>query len=203
VSSSLVVQAVPKALEEESRQAYELVVGHRGLGGFASMLLGSTGLRMAAHAAGPVVIVRGENPPPRRGEVVVGLDLRADSTVALHYAFEAAAARGARVRVVHAWQPAAVLDPSEVVEPEDVDEKLRWKIIEAHAPLRKTYPDVEVVEQVVLEHPVIALCDASRDASLVVVGEHDHNWLEVPRLGSVSHGVIHQGHCPVAVVRTR
>jgi nucleotide-binding universal stress UspA family protein len=202
VGTTLVVQSTPQALQDESRQAFELVVGHRGLGGFASMLLGSTGLRMAAHADSPVVIVRGEDEPRRDGEIVVGLDLRADAAAALAYAFDAASVRGARVRVVHAWEPAAVLaDPGIEVAVKDVTEKLRWQLIEAHAPWRKTYPGVEVVEDVVPDHPVTALTDASRNAALVVVGEHDHSRFHIPRLGAISHGVIHHAHSPVAVVR--
>jgi nucleotide-binding universal stress UspA family protein len=45
-------------LEEESRQADLLVVGHRGHGAFTGMLLGSVSMHCVTNAACPVVVVR-------------------------------------------------------------------------------------------------------------------------------------------------
>ncbi|MGC4955904.1 universal stress protein [Actinomadura citrea] len=188
-------RTVAGGLRHYTGEAAEVVVGHRGRGGFASMLLGSTGLHLAGHHPGPVIIVRGHSDTPI-GEVAVGLDLATDPAPALDHAFAAAAARGARLRVLHAWRPAA-----HAVEP-DVDAQLaangRYDRLAAElAPWRERHPDLKVVEDVVVGHPVQMLARASAEADLIVVGSRGRSF----PLGSVGHGVIHHAHCPVAVVR--
>lgn len=54
-----------KVLVEQARRADLLVVGHRGRGGFASVMLGSVGLQCVLHGSGPVTIVRPEPAEPR------------------------------------------------------------------------------------------------------------------------------------------
>ncbi|GAA2090037.1 universal stress protein [Actinomadura alba] len=203
VTTELAQDSTAHALCDLSRQAYELVLGHRGLGGFTSLLLGSTGLRVAGCAAGPVVIVRGDGGRVN-GEVVVGLDLPDDPSAALEYAFDAANVRSARLRVLHAWQLSAPLIAAEYpFDLTEIEQDNCWNVAQALAPWRKRHPDVEIVEDVVRDHPVSALVDASGRADLVVVGARGHIGLGSIRLGSVGHGIIHHSHCPVAVVRPR
>jgi nucleotide-binding universal stress UspA family protein len=56
----IVVAAGPAAgvLIDKSAEVDVLVLGHRGRGGFASMLLGSVGLQCVQHARCPVIVVR-------------------------------------------------------------------------------------------------------------------------------------------------
>jgi nucleotide-binding universal stress UspA family protein len=44
----------------ESKEADLLVIGHRGHGAFAGMLVGSVSIHCVTHASCPVVVIRGE-----------------------------------------------------------------------------------------------------------------------------------------------
>ncbi|WP_141576772.1 universal stress protein [Actinomadura sp. WMMA1423] len=200
-TTELVAEEAWQALRAQSEKAFELVVASRGRGGFASLMLGSTSLRLAGHSAVPVVIVRGDGAD--RGEVIVGIDLAQETEPVLDYAFEAAALRGARLRVVHAWQTfATLIEAGYAVDADQIELDLRKEVAAAYQPVRGRHPGVEVADEVILEHPVTALSNASRNARLLVVGAHDRRW-SAPRLGSTSHGVIHHAQCPVAVIPSR
>lgn len=201
VSTDLLEDEVGHALQRLAPDAFEIVLGNRGHGGFAALLVGSTGLRLTGHTPGPVVIVRGAT-DARHGAVVVGVDLEGDSAGALEYAFGAAAARGAGLRVVHASRGALLLAQGGYAPGvEELERRLRSKMADVLAPWRARFPDVGVSTELTPGHPVAALVGASRMADLIVTGAHG-GGLEI-RLGSVSHGVIHHAHCPVAVVRDR
>ncbi|RAY12275.1 universal stress protein [Actinomadura craniellae] len=201
VTTELVFEAPVAALRAYSERAFEIVLGHRGLGGFTSLLLGSVGLGVAGHCGGPVVIVRDEQPPPQ-GRIVAGVDLSDDSAAALAYAFETAAGRGAALRVVYAWRlPPTLLQSGYTIDVEDVEATVRRELGKVCVPWRERHPGVEVVEEIAHDHPVRVLTEASSQADLVVVGARRRTGLHAVRLGSVSHGLVHHAHCPVAVVR--
>jgi nucleotide-binding universal stress UspA family protein len=56
-----------RVLLEACEGATMLVVGSRGHGGFAGLLLGSVSAGVAEHASCPVLIIHGERPAPRAG----------------------------------------------------------------------------------------------------------------------------------------
>jgi nucleotide-binding universal stress UspA family protein len=58
VITHVVHGAAPSALVERSLQADLLVVGSRGHGGFAELLLGSVSAHSVHHAGCPVVVLR-------------------------------------------------------------------------------------------------------------------------------------------------
>ncbi|MGI5291914.1 universal stress protein [Nonomuraea polychroma] len=188
-------------LREQAMEAAEMVVGSRGLGGFAGALLGSVSMHVAGHVHCPVVVVRGELRPVR-GEIVAGVDDSPECEPALAYAFEQAKLRGSALRVVHAWQlPVHAFAPEAAYDMDEVRAAQHRIVRDRVEALRKDYPEVRVVEEALSAHPVDALTDASERADLLVVGSHGRGALGSLLLGSVSRGVLHHAHCPVAVVR--
>ncbi|MFL6054834.1 MAG: universal stress protein [Actinoallomurus sp.] len=204
VTTDLVQDSPAEALRVAAGRAYEIVLGHRGLGGLASLLLGSTGLKVAGHAPGPVIIVRGQPDEPC-GEVVVGVDRSGESALALRYAFEAAAIRGAWVRAVHVWEtPSAAITGAYPTAIRDAAASAAELLAGAIAPWRERYPKVRVIEQATSGHVVGELVERSTHADLLVVGARANCGGRYGlHLGSVGHGVIHHSSCPVAVVRAR
>lgn len=202
--------AVPVLLEE-SGAARLVVLGSRGHGAFADLLLGSTSAQVAVHARCPVVVVR---PPDRtttatpRG-VVVGADSSPAARCALRFAIEAAAARGAEVTAVRAWQPPSLWGSTQhgpahaqLVALEQAQAALLEQFVhqaqqECGAPGAS---EVVVHQRVVREHPAEALLRAARGAELLVVGSRGSGGFRGLLLGSVSRAVIHHAHGAVAVV---
>ena len=192
--------AIP-ALLREARTARLAVIGDRGLGGVAGLLLGSVASALAAHGACPVAVVRGRS-TATDGPVVVGVDPGSTSEAALTAAFEAAAARSAPLTVVHTWLD-PLLDPVVLPSPDwaDIARFARAALEQRVAGWSAKYPDVPVTLDVVRNPAARALIERSDGAQLVVVGSRGHGAAGSLLLGSVSHAVLHRADCPVLVVR--
>ncbi|MEV0233333.1 universal stress protein [Nonomuraea sp. NPDC050786] len=204
VSTELAEGNVVEALIRQSASADSLVLGGRGSGGFAELVLGSVGLAVAGHAQGPVVVVRGPA-ATEHGRVVVGEDGSESAREAMAYAIEQARARHAQLLAVHACQAPVVsaYAPDYGLLLEDAFQEEARTARERMTQWRAENPDVEILEQQAREHPVPALSQASTTADLVVVGSRGLGGFASALLGSVSHGVLHHATCPVAVVRPR
>jgi nucleotide-binding universal stress UspA family protein len=179
--------------------ADQVVVGSRGHGGFATLLLGSTAAQVAAHAPCPVVVVR--DGAAADGPVVVGVDGSDPGDAALAYGFSFAARHGLPLRAVHAYPNYALL-PAYPMPPLDMDrlrEGAEWVLGRALDQWSAKHPEVPV-EQVVVDGTVAhCLVEASKGASLLVAGSRGHGGFAGMLLGSVSQAVIRHAHCPVAV----
>lgn len=189
-------------LAKAAEQAQLLVLGDRGRGGVAGLLLGSVAVSMAAHAACPVVVVRGRGSGAQDGPVVVGVDGSPSSESAIAFAFAAADARDVELVAVHTWNN-LMADPGfpTVHANDELEAPERELLAERLAGWSEQYPGVRVTEIVRRARTAPLLVDQSTRAQLLVVGSHAHDALVGVVLGSVSHAVIHHADCPVAVVR--
>jgi nucleotide-binding universal stress UspA family protein len=192
-------------LKAESALAELVVLGKRGLGGFTGLLIGSVAVELAAHAACPVVVVRGPEPDhatPPRDPVVVGVDGSPTSEAAVAFAFEAASLRGVPLVAVHVWQD-VLLDPTmaSLLDWDAVESDEREVLSERLAGWSGKYPDVPVRRLVVRDRPAHMLVEQSGRAQLVVVGSRGRGGFTGLLMGSVSQALLHHAHCPVAVVR--
>ncbi|WP_433380717.1 universal stress protein [Streptosporangium sp. CA-115845] len=200
VTTELIEGTPSDVLCGQAETAVELVVGDRGLGGFAGSPLGSVPVRMAGHVRGAVVVVR-QGCAEAYGEVVVGVDGSAESEPALGFAFEQAALRGCGLRAIYAWQaPLQAFSAEAGGDSEEIRCAQRRVAEERLAGWRERFPAVEVVSEVTRARPVPALLAASTRADLLVVGSRGLGAVGSVLLGSVSREVLHHARCPVAVV---
>ncbi len=194
------------AVAECGAEASMLVVGARGAGGFAAMVLGSVSRYVATRAPCPVVVVREESMAVHR-EIAVGVRDPEDVDRTLAFAFEEAALRGADLVAVHTWfwYPSALhlLTASEELRPTDPDRiaaEAAGSLAAALGEWRDKYPGVQVRHDIIHGHPARVLASYSARADLVVLGRHGHPAGAGPGIGSIQHAVLDHAHGPVAVV---
>jgi nucleotide-binding universal stress UspA family protein len=183
-----------QVLCERSRSADMVVVGSHGLGGLAGSLLGSVSWRVACHAQGRIVVVRGQWRPVNHspGPVVAGVDGSPQSRAALVFAFEEAELRDVPLVAVCALADA----PGLLGATARMEEDFRRLV----APQEKEHPEVTVLRQVVFGPPRTALLTAASEAQMLVVGSRGLGGLDGMSLGSVAATLLHHSPCPVAVV---
>jgi nucleotide-binding universal stress UspA family protein len=204
VERMLVPGAASTAMLDEAKDAKLVVVGSRGRGGFAGLLLGSVSHQLAAHAPCPVVVVPATWDPTPKRRVVVGVDGSDEARAALTWAVEWARPLGAEVEAV------AVFDAAMAWIDVGSDYEERW-IDQARSTATTTVE--HVVGEVTRDHagasvhavvaegaPARVLVDRARHADLLVVGRRGRGEFAGLVLGSVSQRCIEHSTCPVAVI---
>ncbi|HVC25213.1 MAG TPA: universal stress protein [Acidimicrobiales bacterium] len=186
-----------------------LVVGSRGHGTFAGLLLGSVSSKCAHHSPGPVVIVPQQalrGAPSAR--IVVGVDGSEGSRRALRWSVAEAKARGAAVEAISVWR--GVEDPEMALEFQSfptigrqeraLPERARQRVADAVTGAAAESATVKVEPLAVEGDPAQVLCSRSSDADLLVVGSRGHGTFVGLLLGSVSVKCAHHSRCPVVIV---
>lgn len=184
VTDAVVLSGPPAvAIADAGEGALMVVVGARGLGGFAALLLGSVSRYVAMQASCPVIVVRDQTDVVQR-EIVVGVRDPHESTGALTFAFEEAALWGAELVAMRSGHVSA----------EDSN-NLRETLSGWH----DKYPAVAVRPDVVHGHPAQVLSEYSARADLVVLGRRAGSHAR-PAVGSIQHAVLNHARGPVAIV---
>ncbi|MFJ3224957.1 universal stress protein [Streptomyces sp. NPDC086783] len=218
VTAELLTGRPADLLVDAARDAELLVLGSRGLGGMAGFLVGSVGLAVVARAEHPVVLVRaGEQAADEHAAdpagipsaatayrpVVLGLDTDSPDDSLIGFAFDAAARRETALTVVHGWSPPPYYAYGLSVDAglhAALSEQRSAALTETLRPWRRKFPAVDVVARSLYGPAAGHLVDASREASLVVVGRRTRRSPSGARVGSVTHAVLHHCAGPVAVV---
>src|SRR3954453_7069520 len=195
-------------LMQAATRASVVVVGTRGRGSIATLLLGSVSVGLSAHAPCPVVVARGakdgRDQAGRHG-VVVGVDGTVASTTAIEFAFELAASLGQPLQVAHAvsalGQEVHSSDLRSFYQKMDIRDERELQVAESVDGYQEKFPDIAVSWQFIEADAAADLVRLSEDASVVVVGSRGRADAAAILLGSVSRSVVKHAHCTVAVVR--
>jgi len=182
-----------------------LVLGARGHGPVAALLLGSVSTALSTLAPSPVVIARAV--PGAAGDarmpVVVGVDGSSASTGAVRLAFETASWEHRPLLVVHAVGDRSGYAYGDVLT-EEQERELRNRadvlLSESLAGYAEKFPDVAVHTTLVRQSAARALRAASETACAVFVGTRGRGPVAGRLLGSVSRSLVEHAACTVAVV---
>jgi nucleotide-binding universal stress UspA family protein len=196
-----------RTLAETTAGASMLVIGSRGAGGLAAIVVGSVSRYAATHGLCPVVVSRQETTSVDR-EIVVGVGDPDQSAAALRFAFEEASLRNARLTVAHAWScylpalgPARTVTAAEwaAANSRHLCAGTGARLQDMLAGWQEKYPAVETSTEIMHAHPAHLLTGASARAGLVVLGRRT-SGPDDSGVGSVIHAVLHHARGPIAVV---
>ncbi|MGW0758406.1 universal stress protein [Streptomyces sp. NPDC002814] len=204
ISTEVLPEEPVFALLHAGRNASALVLGTRGRGGIAELLLGSVSLAVAARADCPVIVLRGNGGRvglDQRIVLGVGEDTSPD---VVRFAFQEAADRYATLHAVRAWRRPAhepTDHPLLAGEPAHYHEQHAAELLEtALRDAAAEHPSVQVRRRTVEGAAGNVLVEASAGADLLVVGAHRRRGHFGLQLGRVAHMVLHHAACAVAVV---
>ncbi|MYR98279.1 MULTISPECIES: universal stress protein [unclassified Streptomyces] len=189
-------------LREAAGDRGTIVVGSRGLGGFAALTLGSVGLGVAGRTEVPMVVVRGEPDRPAAGVVTAAVNGTSDLDWLLIAAAEAQV-RKASLRLLSVSNVLAYVGRFTTML-DSIGEVTEEKVHETAAVaerIRTAYPGLTVTHDVETGTSVPGiLVEATALTDLLVMGARRRVIGSGTALGRVTHALLHHGHCPVQII---
>jgi nucleotide-binding universal stress UspA family protein len=139
-----------------------------------------------------------------RSGVVVGIDGSAEGADVLDVAIDEALRLREELQLVHSWAPPP--DWQDVYVPdfgfEDTLEDMHQGLLDDAVATASQISGLAIRESLISEPPAIAVSEAARGATELVVGNHGSRGVRRLLLGSVSHAALRDLHAPTIVVRS-
>ncbi|CAN5395627.1 universal stress protein [soil metagenome] len=200
VTTAAPVGTTVHTLVEECQRARLAIVQHHHRSVLGTVFSRSTSVGLSSRAPCPVVTIpESWNPTTTHQRVLVALDDVSSSIDLLAVGLEAAQARGAVLKVVHAWN---ITGPYEemIASPTQAEEWMK----SAHEDLDRAlesvgdrYRGVTIKRLITPGAPADALQRESASADLLILGRQGHKF--GPTIGSVARTLIKHASCPVEV----
>lgn len=179
------------ALIDHAATAHLLVVGSRGRGPVARLVLGSVSAAVSRLATCPVVVVRPTEADLPDPHVLVGVDGHGGSGHVLELAYDLACVRHLPLEVLHTYLG---------VEGSPEHEEERLVLAETVAGMGEKYPDVVVTLSLEVGLAADLLVRAARHAGTVVVGGRHHGLVDALFSAEVDRVVVTSAPAVVVVV---
>jgi nucleotide-binding universal stress UspA family protein len=178
-----------------------LIVGSRGRGGFARLVLGSTSTQCATHSLVPVAVIPSIAPTGPVHSIVVAVDGSPNSIAAFVWAVDFAAP-GSTISCVSVWDPTPLaLGADQYVLPDASGlARERFEHIFSRSMGTIDRPDIEVQQQFVEGRARATLAEHAAAADLLVMGARGHGAISAALLGSVSTWLLHHAQRPIVIV---